>query len=139
MTTPVPAKNYSTVLSVAGASIGTSGSPATSSAVSTGNVNQSELYINYTQSALTALQVLVEVSQDGTTWYSKSLLDIGNGSVVSGKYTIPFYPAVYQLSASGTVVVDLPISHQYLRVKTWGTGSANSGDILVVGIGGGAV
>ena len=135
-----PTKNFTSTpaLNVAGGTIGTADSPNVTDAIALGAVNQSEIYINYVQDTLTSLNVIVEVSQDKTTWFQKSLLNVAGGSASSGKWIIPTLVAQYQLTASQTLVIDLPIAHAYFRLRVWGIGTAGN-DTAVIYIGGGCI
>lgn len=138
--TVAPTKNYKgSLLSVSGSSIGSSGTPTVSDSITLGAVNQGELYVSYTKSASTGLNIIVEVSQDKSTWFQKSLLNIAGGSASGLNWTIPTYAAQYVIASSGALVIDLPISHAYLRLRIWASGTPDSGDIVTISVGGGAI
>ncbi len=137
----MPTKNFQAtpVLNVSNATFGTSGTPNVTDPIVLGATNQAEFYISYTQGTLTALNIIVEVSPDKVTWFQKSLLNIGGGSASGLNWSIPIYAAQYVMSASGSLVIDLPVSHGYARLRVWGSGTAGSGDICAIYYGGGAI
>lgn len=139
--TIAPTKNFQStaILNVSNAGFGTVGSPNVTDAITLGATNQAEFYIAYAQSSLTALNIIVEVSPDKATWYQKSLLNIGGGSASGLNWSIPIYAALYSMTASGSLVIDLPVSHGYARLRVWGTGTAGSGDSVAIYYGGGAI
>ena len=139
--TVAPTKNFQTtpVLNVAGAAFGTSGSPNVTDAVDLGATNQAEFYIKYVQDTLTALNIIVEVSPDKVNWFQKSLLNIGGGAASGLNWAMPLYAALFQMTASGSLVLDLPVAHGWARLRVWGTGSAASDDSVSILYGGGAI
>lgn len=137
--TIAPTKNFASgALSVAGGAIGTAGAPNVTTPITLGAVNQSEIYIAFVKDTLTSLNVIVEVSQDKTTWFQKSLLNVAGGAASGNNFVIPVLIAQYQLTASGSLVIDLPVAHAFYRLRVWGVGSAGN-DTVAISVGGGAI
>lgn len=140
--TVTPAKNFSSaIISVTGTAIGGSSTPNTSAGIAVGQANQAELYVTYTEAGggITSMSLMVEVSQDNSNWFAKTILDIADGSASSANWQFPVYKAEYQIATSGSYVIDMPTSHNWMRVKVWGTGTPTTGDTIVVSLGSGAI
>jgi hypothetical protein len=125
-----PTKNFLQVLSVSGAGFGTTGAPNVTTPVKLGAINQGELYVQYNQDTLTKLNILVEVSNDGVTWFQKTVVS-SLGAVTAQTWT---------LAATGNLVIDLPLlAHGQLRLRVFGSGTAASDDSVTISLGGGSI
>jgi hypothetical protein len=138
--TVAPTKNYKdALLSVSNSSIGSSSTPNVTDPITLGAINQGVIYVSYAQGTLTALNFIIEVSQDKSTWFQLPLLNVSAGTASSGVFTIPTYAAQYIMDASKSLAIPIPLAHAYLRLRVWGTGTPGSGDSVTISVGGGAI
>lgn len=132
MQTVTPAKNYTVIIPSQKVQL----SPTTSLPVAMGQVNQAALYVDFTLGSLTSLEFSIQGSYDGVKWYSKTVLDIANGSSGGGFYIIPTDTAVFSLTNNNHLVIDIPSCYQYMRVVYEGQGeSSNSNIFMALGAG----
>ena len=91
------------------------------------NYNQLTIEVDYTQGSLTSLEIKVEFSRDGVTFFQ----DI-NISPSSGVNTI--IPSSYTYTgAAAKFSIDLAINTNFIKVSAKGTGTATSSSLAISG------
>jgi hypothetical protein len=133
-----PAKNFETLTGLSGSLSQTAATPTFSSAVKTGQVNQTAAYVSFVLGSLTNANLVFQASYDNVSWFTKPLLDFATGSVSSGYYQVPVTSASMLMTQSQNIVIDIPSCYQYVRfgVFTSGTTTASS---LAIAVGSGAI
>lgn len=86
--------------------------------------NQLCLMVNFTIGSLTTAEIKVEYSLDGTTYYQETFESVSGG-------TATMTNGVYQLSATGKYVIEIPIKFAYIKISAKGTGTATSSSMTV--------
>lgn len=90
---------------------------------STGNgvheLNQLNLYIDFTIGSLTSAEIKIEFSTDGENWYQEVFESISGG-------TATVTAAIHSLTATGKYRLPQPMKDRYIKVSAIGTGTATS-------------
>lgn len=100
------------------------GSYVASSAVDTVNSDQVNLYCTYTKGDEASLQVKVETSPDGSTYFQQAFLSIAGGTATTtlGEYTF---------TATGNYLINVPVADAKLRIQAKATGGSPTGTLAV--------
>lgn len=87
--------------------------------VSPQDYNQLNLLVKATLGSLSSIQLKVEFSNDGSTWYQETFENISGGgaTLTVGEYTI---------SGDGNYIISIPIKFARIRVSAKGTGTVTN-------------
>lgn len=90
--------------------------------------NQMTLLCDYTQGSLTSVEILVEYSYDGTTYYQDANIATSGGTntLSTANYTYA--------GGDANFVIDFPINCNFIRVSVKGTGTATGSDLIIKAI-----
>lgn len=133
-----PAKNIELLTGLNGTLSQTPSAPTFSSAVRTGQVNQTAAYVSFVLGSLTNLNLVFQASYDQVSWFTKPLLDFSSGAITSGYFQIPTTAASMVMTQSQNIVIDIPSCYQYVRFGAFTSGTA-TGSSLTITVGSGAV
>lgn len=78
--------------------------------------NQLLLYVNFTKGSITSIELKVEFSEDGTTYYQQTLTSESGGT---SSITLGFHTT----TVGGKYRLAIPISDNYIKVSVKGTGT----------------
>jgi len=84
-----------------------------------GNYNQMIIIADFTIGSLTSVELKVEFSNDGTTYYQET-----NGSVSGSKITETL--AEHSITASGKYRIAIPLLDRFIKISVKGTGTVTS-------------
>ena len=89
--------------------------------------NQLILLLVATMGSLTSIEIKVEFSDNGTTWYQETFgaISLGTDTLTLGEHT---------LVATGNYRIPISILDRFFRIAVKGTGTVTSSDILVDGV-----
>ncbi len=132
-----PAKNLSVVLA-AGVVSTNAAAPTFSTAVATGQANQTAAYVDFTLGSLTQCSLIFQASPDNVNWYTKPILDFASGAAASGYYQIPTTASSIKMTQTQSIVIDIPSCYQYVRFGAY-CATTTTGSSLAISIGSGAV
>lgn len=81
--------------------------------------NQVILLVDFTKGSLTSMEMKIDFSHDGTTYFQETSINIsgGTGTVSLFEYTF---------TATGKYRIAVPIKDKYMKVSVKGTGTATS-------------
>lgn len=82
--------------------------------------SQLELLCKYTKGSLTSVEILVEVSINGTDYFQDT-----NVSVTTGTSTLSPNEFTYT-GATGNFIIRLPVGYQFIKVSAKGTGTVTN-------------
>lgn len=91
--------------------------------------SQLTLYVAVTIGSLTTVDMKVEFSNDGTTWYQETYDAIG--SAATSAVTITESLIQRSFAASGNYRVAVKILDQFVRVSVKGTGTVTSSSVTI--------
>lgn len=86
--------------------------------------NQLNLLVDFTIGSLTTAEIKIEFSTDGTTYFQDTFESITGG-------TSELSLGVYQLSATGKYVINVPVKWGYIKVSAKGTGTATDSSMKI--------
>ena len=89
--------------------------------------DQLMLYISFTIGSLTSLQLKIEFSYDGVTYYQET-----NGSG-SGQ-TITQTLAEHTWAATGNYRIPVPIKDRYIKISAKGTGTVTNSSLTIIAL-----
>lgn len=121
---PIRSTTILTTSYVAGIVIG-----PTSSGINPFQYSQLEILIQVTLGSLTTVEMKVEFSNDGITWYQETVDSVG--SVSSGLVTISQGLSTRQFAASGNYRIGIKVLDQYMRISVKGTGTVTSSSVTI--------
>lgn len=81
--------------------------------------NQVLLLVDFTKGSLTSMELKVDFSFDGVTYFQETSLDIS-----SGTGTVNLFE--YTFTATGKYRIAVPIKDRYMKVSVKGTGTVTS-------------
>jgi hypothetical protein len=91
--------------------------------------NQLILYVAYVKGSLTSLELKVEFSHDGSTFFQDA-----NKSVSSGTSTVSVNEYTFAPSGDSNMRIAIPIKDKYIKVSAKGTGTVTSSSCSVFAI-----
>jgi len=88
------------------------------------NINQINLYVDFTKGSLTSAEVKVEFSNDNSTWIQETFSSISGGvdTLTLGSHTF---------TATGGYRINVPTKDTYCRVSIKGTGTVTSSSATI--------
>lgn len=86
--------------------------------------NQLTLLVDFTKGSLTSLQVMVEFSPDGTTYYQETFQAVSTGTATE---TL----GEHSMSATGKYRIMIPILDRYIKISAKGTGTVTSSSATI--------
>ena len=89
--------------------------------------NQVILYVDFTIGSLTSLELKVEFSPDGVTYFQETSIDVS-----SGTWTVNLFE--YTITASGQYRIAIPIKDKYMKISAKGTGTVTSSSLKITNI-----
>lgn len=89
--------------------------------------NQMNLLVGATIGNLTSIEIKIEYSNDGSTYYQETFESISGGvSTLSA--------GVYSITASGNYTISVPIKYPYIKVSAKGTGTVTNSALSIFAI-----
>lgn len=88
--------------------------------------NQLNLLLSFLKGSLTSLDIKIEYSNDGTTYYQETFETITGGAAAMSL-------GLYNFTADGNYVISIPIKASYIRVSALGNGTVTSSSLLIDG------
>lgn len=86
--------------------------------------NQLILLVDFTIGSLTSLQIKVETSNDGTTYYQETALSTSGGTTTATVNE-------YSFSATGKYRIPIEINDRYIKISAKGTGTVTSSSCAI--------
>lgn len=86
--------------------------------------NQCTVLVDFTKGSLTSLEVKVEFSPDGTTYYQETAQAVSAGTATETLMEHTF-------TASGKYRIPIQVNDRYIKVSTKGTGTVTSSSATV--------
>lgn len=86
--------------------------------------NQVNLLIDFTIGSLTSLNIKVQYSNDGTTWYDETFQTITAGTAAMSL-------GLYNFTATGKYVLSIPVKNSYIRFQAQGVGTVTSSSLTL--------
>lgn len=114
-------------VSVRSAAILTTGYVAGTVIDEASHYNQCDLEIAFTKGSLTSLEIKIETSIDGVTYYPET-----NASISGGTTTLT--PGEYTTTTDGNFKINVPISTAHIKVSFKGTGTVTGSSVACRGI-----
>lgn len=82
-------------------------------------MNQLVVYVAWTKSSATSLEIKVEFSHDGVTYYQQTATSVSSA-------TITATPANYTTTTDGNHRLEIPIKDNYIKISAKCTGTVTS-------------
>ncbi len=89
--------------------------------------NQLVVHWSFTKGSLTTAELKVEFSVDGTSYFQESVASTTGG-------TTTYTAREHQLSATGNVPIEIPISCRYIKISVKGTGTVTSSSVAITAV-----
>ena len=83
--------------------------------------------VNFTKGSLTSLEVKVEFSPDGTTYYQETASAVSGGTSTDTLLE-------HTMTATGNYRLPIPIKDHYIKISVKGTGTVTGSAVKVVAI-----
>lgn len=91
--------------------------------------NQLILYVGVTLTLLTSVEIKIEFSADGTTYYQETVSDLVSTPGTSADLLLE-----HSVSASGNYRIAVPLKDKFVKVSLKGTGNAAGSSATVLAI-----
>ena len=92
-----------------------------------GRFNQLALLLAYTQGSLTSLEIKIEFSMDGTTFFRETVTSVSGG-------TSTLSMNEYTFTSTGNIVIPLPAFYDFIKVSAKGTGTVTSSSLAITAV-----
>jgi hypothetical protein len=90
------------------------------SSISAENATQLTIYSKYTKGSLTSVEIMVEFSIDGSTWFQET-----NSAIATGTSTLSLNEYTYT-GATGNFTIRVPFNATLVKVSAKGTGTVTN-------------
>src|SRR5689334_20734999 len=88
------------------------------------NYNQLIVLVDFTKGSLTSMEIKVEFSFDGSTYYQETFQSISAGTATETN-------GVHTMGSTGKYRISVPILDRYIKISANGTGTVTSSSCTV--------